>query len=119
FIRSSKTWRKACHSPADPSARADCNVPGAVRRSQLESQRPFVEIRQVVLDQHDIMPAEVLVEPLPRLCKPAAGHNLALGCGGLERIGERLDALRRDRDQHIDMLGGEATDLLMLLLMRR
>src|SRR5437879_6263217 len=70
-------------------------------------------------DQHDIMPAEVLVEPLPRLCKPGAGHNLALGCGGLERIGERLDALRRDRDQHIDMLGGEATDLLVLLLMRR
>src|SRR3954451_940654 len=65
------------------------------------------------------MPAEVLVEPLPRLGKPGAGHNLALGCGGLERIGERLDALRGGRDQHIDVLGGEATDLLVLLLMRR
>ena len=45
-----------------------------------------------------------------RLGEPGARDDLALRRGLAERGGERRDPVRRDRDQHIDMLGREPAD---------
>ena len=60
-----------------------------------------------------------MVEPFPCLGEAGARHDLAFRCGCRERSSERLDPLRRDRNEHIDMLGGEPADPLVLFLVRR
>ena len=74
----------------------------------------FEKIRQIVLDQHDIGPGEIAVEPALRVGKARARHDVAFWRGLGEGVGERRDPMRRDRHQDIDM-GGRFDAVLVIL----
>ena len=83
----------------------------------LKPQFLLQKVGQIILQQYHVTCCDIPCHPGLRLGKAGAGDDLGGRRRLFERFSKRGDAMRRHRDEHVDVVGGKPADAPVLVLM--